>query len=226
MAGVIARSGRVVRLAATTLLVTGLLVAGSALNAPPSTGASAEPEVMALREPTLPEMTLSGLRAGLLTFGGAYTAIPIVQRDAVDDGRWMTTTTFLDGVALSGILPAPLIIFATFVGFIAGGLLGATAMTIGVFAPAFAFTLVGHRHLERLVQDPGAHAVLDGVAAGVVGLIAASAVLLMPVVIRGPASIVILVLALAALYLWRSPAVVAAVVLGAAALGLVFFDAL
>lgn len=223
---VIARSRRVTRLAATTLLATGLLVAGSASNAQPPTPASFEQEVRALRQPTLPEMTLSGLRAGLLTFGGAYTAIPIVQRDAVDDGRWMTTPTFLDGVALSGILPAPLIIFTAFVGFIAGGLMGATAMTIGVFAPAFAFTLVGHRHLERLVEHPGAHAVLDGITAGVVGLIAATAVLLMPVVIRGPASIVILVLALAALYLWRSSAVVAAVVLGAAALGLVFFDGL
>jgi putative chromate ion transporter len=48
----------------------------------------------------------SGLRAGLLTFGGAYTAIPFLKEDAVERGRWMSERDFLDGVALSGILPA------------------------------------------------------------------------------------------------------------------------
>ena len=67
---------------------------------------------------------LSGLKAGLLTFGGAYTAIPFVRDDAVGRG-WVSEGQFLDGLALSGIIPAPLIIFATFVGYQAGGLAGA-----------------------------------------------------------------------------------------------------
>jgi len=72
----------------------------------------------------------SGLRAGLLTFGGAYTAIPFLRNDAVERGRWMSERDFLDGVALSGILPAPLIIFSTFVGYFGGGPVGALAMTL------------------------------------------------------------------------------------------------
>ncbi|MBK9409009.1 MAG: chromate transporter [Gemmatimonadetes bacterium] len=55
-------------------------------------------------------------RAGLLTFGGAYTAIPFLRSDAVITGRWMTDAQFLDGLALSSVLPAPFIIFSTFVG--------------------------------------------------------------------------------------------------------------
>src|ERR671914_267013 len=78
------------------------------------------------------------LQAGALTFGGAYTAIPFVQGDAVREEGWMSNAQFLDGLALSGILPAPLIIFATFVGFVAGGPFGAVAITAGVFLPAFA----------------------------------------------------------------------------------------
>ena len=58
---------------------------------------------------------------------------------------------FLDGLALSGILPAPLVIFATFVGYLGGGSAGALAVTAGVFLPAFAFTLIGHRWVERLM---------------------------------------------------------------------------
>ncbi|MFS7139959.1 chromate transporter, partial [Pseudomonas aeruginosa] len=79
----------------------------------------------------------AGLKGGLLTFGGAYTAIPFVRDDAVGRG-WMTDGQFLDGLALSGVLPAPLIIFATFVGYVAGGPIGAVAMTAGIFLPAFA----------------------------------------------------------------------------------------
>jgi chromate transport protein ChrA len=41
----------------------------------------------------------SGRRADLLTFGGAYTVIPFLQRDAVALGGWMTNQQFLDGVA-------------------------------------------------------------------------------------------------------------------------------
>jgi len=71
--------------------------------------------------PSLPKLFGSGLRSGLLTFGGASTVIPYLQHDAVRVGGWMTDAQFLDGLGLSGILPAPLIIFATFVGYLAPG---------------------------------------------------------------------------------------------------------
>ena len=170
-----------------------------------------------------PELLASGLRAGLLTFGGAYTAIPLLQEDAVERNGWMTNQTFLDGVALSGILPAPLIIFSTFVGYLAGGPLGALAMTVGVFAPAFLITLVGHRPLERVVEHRATHALLDGVTAGVVGLIAAASLVLAPVAITGPGGAAIFAAALVSLYLWRSGLVVAAMVAGAGVAGLLLF---
>ncbi|GLK47641.1 chromate transporter [Brevundimonas intermedia] len=117
---------------------------------------------------------LSGLKAGLLTFGGAYTAIPFLRNDATAQG-WMGDGQFLDGLALSGVLPAPLIIFSTFVGYVAGGPLGALAITAGVFMPAFAFSLVFYDRLEAVVEMDGVKALLEGVAAGVVGLIAVTA---------------------------------------------------
>ena len=113
-----------------------------------------------------------GLRTGLLTFGGAYTAIPFLLNDAVVRGGWMTQAQFLDGLALGAILPAPLIIFSTFVGYMGDGLWGAMAMTAGVFLPSFGFTLLGHHWLEKIIEQKETHAFLDGVTAGVVGLIA------------------------------------------------------
>src|SRR5215212_1496820 len=125
-------------------------------------------------EPTLPAIFTSGLKAGLLTFGGAYTAIPFVRGDAVGGG-WITEPQFLDALALSGILPAPLIIFGTFVGFLAGDLPGGLAMTIGIFLPAFSFSLVLGDRLEAIVDRPRLRRLLEGVAAGVVGIIAVTA---------------------------------------------------
>jgi chromate transporter len=167
-------------------------------------------------DPSAIGLFVSGLKTGLLTFGGAYTAIPFLRDDAVASG-WMTESQFLDGVALSGIIPAPLIIFSTFVGFIAGGLVGALAMTLGVFLPAFAFSLVFFDRLESIVDHPPLHRFLEGVAAGVVGLIAATT-LELSVALGGrvpsiPGAALILAVGLMILIRWRSklstPAVIA-----------------
>ncbi len=157
--------------------------------------------------PSLWGLFFSGLKAGLLTFGGAYTAIPFLRDDAVGSG-WMTDPQFLDGLALSGILPAPLIIFSTFVGYVGGGPLGAVAMTVGIFLPAFGFSLLFHQRLEQVVENSALHAFLEGVAAGVVGIIAATTVeLTIALVGRLPSlpfALPMFGLALAILYLWKS----------------------
>lgn len=155
---------------------------------------------------------VSGLRGGLLTFGGAYTAIPLLLNDSVDVGGWITHEQFLDGVALGGVLPAPLIIFATFVGYVAGGLLGGLALTAGIFLPAFGFTMLGHEHLERAMRHPALQRSLDGVTAGVVGLIAATTLRLAPDCVRDAESAAIFAAALLLLYRLRANWSVAAVI--------------
>ena len=118
---------------------------------------------------------VAGLSGGLLTFGGAYTAIACVRADTVGRG-WLSDGQFLDGVAVANLLPAPLVIFATFVGYLAGGLAGALAITAGMFLPAFAFSMIFFERLEQMVERPQLHRTLDGVAAAAVGVIAATLV--------------------------------------------------
>lgn len=173
----------------------------------------------ALVAPSLFALFGYGLRCGLLTFGGAYTAIPFLQHDAVVTGGWMTNAQFLDGLALSGILPAPLIIFSTFVGYLGGGPWGALVLTAGVFLPAFAFTLIGHDYVEKLVANQRTHAFLDGVTAGVVGLIAVTALNLFQAAIGDVPSLVIFALALLTLYLWKAKVAVVGIMFGAGLLG-------
>lgn len=161
----------------------------------------------------------SGLKAGLLTFGGAYTVIPFLQRDAVSQGAWMSNTQFLDGLALSGLLPAPLIIFSTFVGYLGGGPWGAVVMTVGIFLPAFAFTLVAHDPLERLVHKPRIRLFLEGVTAGVVGLIAGTTLALMRVSLTSWEALTLFALVLVLLFASKARLLIPAVIAGAALWG-------
>ncbi len=207
-------------LLAAALVGVALFFAWSTLGGP------APIQVIAEQKPSLVELFFSGLKAGLLTFGGAYTVIPFLRNDAVGNG-WMTDAQFLDGLALSGILPAPLIIFSTFVGYFGGGPFGAIVMTIGIFLPAFSFSLFFHDRIEGLVENERLRTFLEGVSAGVVGLIAATTVELgYKTLVNVPgvlAPIAIFGVSLLALYLFKAKTTIVWVVLAAAGAGFVLF---
>ena len=204
------------------LLAAAVLVAavGTTLAAQQFAAPVADAVAVADAPITLLALFIAGLKGGLLTFGGAYTAIPYVRADTV--GRsWIDDATFLDGIALAGILPAPLVIFATFVGYVVGGPAGALAITAGMFLPAFAFSLIFFERLEAVVENPALHRLLAGVAAAVVGVIAATFVQLGEVTAARVANPLpaILLFAAALAIVWRvkgawvTPAIIAAAAL-------------
>ena len=115
--------------------------------------------------PDPPHLLALGVLAGSLSFGGAYTAIPVIQAEAVVLGGWLPQRVFIDCIAIGNILPAPLVIFATFVGFQGGyhygglgtAFAGAVLITLGMFMPCFLFTIAGHEVLEKLVRNKVSH---------------------------------------------------------------------
>src|SRR5215210_3795506 len=143
--------------------------ASSVVPGPPLAWAAAGALTLSLNA----EILWEGLKAGLLTFGGAYTVVPFLQDGAVDTHHWLTDAQFADGLALSGVLPAPMIIITTFVGYLAGGLTGGLLMTLGVFLPAFTLPLFLHHGLVAVAEHPRIRPFLVGVTAGVIGLIGA-----------------------------------------------------
>lgn len=169
--------------------------------------------------PPAQPLFLEGLKAGLLSFGGAYTVIPFLQESMVGAYPAVTPQSFLDGIALSSMIPAPLVIFGTYLGFLADGWSGALWMTAGIFLPAFAFTLIGHKQLERLIENPALHGLLDGISAGVVGLFAVTAIQLTLHAVTSPLQFFIFALALTILYLWKWRWSVPVMILGCGTLG-------
>lgn len=166
-------AGSIYSFAARPAVMASVFVAAALLAFLVSDAAPAVSVSAAASEAGIIALFIAGLKGGLLTFGGAYTAIPYVRTDTVGRG-WLSDASFLDGVALAGMLPAPLVIFATFAGYVVGGFPGAVAITIGMFLPAFAFSMIFFERLEAIVGNPALHRVLAGVAAAVVGVIAAT----------------------------------------------------
>jgi chromate transporter len=164
------------------------------------------------------EIFFEGLKAGLLTFGGAYTVIPFLQQSTVDSHHWLTNGQFVDGLAISGVLPAPLIIFSTFVGYVTGGLAGGLAMTVGIFLPAFVFPIFLHRYLVAIAENRRIQPFLFGVTAGVVGLIAAVTVDILDTSVVDVPTAILAIAAFLALSRYHSRLTVLWVVLGCGAI--------
>ena len=120
------------------------------------------------------------LKTGLLSFGGAYASLVFVQRGAVAQYHWLSDGQLLDGVALSVATPGPFMLFTTFVGYIASGVIGAVVATFCVFLPSFVFVIVGVHYVEKVRENRKIQAFLAGVSAAVVGVIAVVSLDLIP----------------------------------------------
>jgi chromate transport protein ChrA len=113
-----------------------------------------------------------GLIAGCVTFGGAYTTLPFIYSVAVISGQWLTDRQFLDAIAITNMLPTPLVSFVIIVGFIGHSIGGSILMGIGIFLPAFSFTIIGHEFFQAVVDNKYVEPYLDGIASAIIGLLA------------------------------------------------------
>jgi chromate transporter len=76
-------------------------------------------------------------RIDFFAFGGGFASVPLMFHEIVEERSWMDAQTFMNGIALGQITPGPIVITATFVGYIVYGLLGAMVATVSVFLPSF-----------------------------------------------------------------------------------------
>lgn len=177
-----------------------------------------------------------GLLGGLVTFGGAYTAIPFINYETVTSGAWIAPQVFLDALAIGSILPTPLVMFVVVVGYAAGfnaggqgalgpAFAGAALMALGMFLPAFVMPIFFHEHLESLVMAHGTFArILDSVAATVVGQIAVTALQLLRSSVVNPLGAVIFFGAIQTAYNLPHKYTPILIVAAAAAAGQVLFN--
>ncbi|MEO0827966.1 MAG: chromate efflux transporter [Cyanobacteria bacterium J06639_16] len=116
------------------------------------------------------------LQVGAFIFGGGLVIIPLLEFEVVQNLNWLTTTEFLNGVAIGQLSPGPVVLTAAFVGYKVAGVLGALVSTVSIFTPSFIFIMAAAPLLLRLRQNPWVQAFLKGVKPAVVGAIAAAVV--------------------------------------------------
>jgi chromate transporter len=118
------------------------------------------------------------LKVGMLSFGGGFVIIPLMQADAVRQYHWMTGSQFLNAVALGQITPGPVVQTVAVVGYAVAGIVGGLLAAVVAFAPSFAFILIGAAHFDRLRTNKRARAFLDGAGPTAIGAILGSALTL------------------------------------------------
>ena len=110
-------------------------------------------------------------KTGLLVFGSGLVIVPFLKTQVVDQYHWLGNRAFLDSVAIGMISPGPVVITATFVGYLLNGVVGAAAATVGIFAPPVLFTVLATPILLRYYKHPRVAGFIRGVGVTVVGVL-------------------------------------------------------
>ena len=160
------------------------------------------------------------IKAGAFTFGSGLAIVPFLHEGLVDQYGWLTERQFVDAVAMGLITPGPVVIMATFAGYLVFGITGAVVATLAVFLPVYLFVVVPGPLFRRYERHPRVAGFVKGATAAAAGAIAGAAVIIGFDTVGGPVSLLIGVVALVLLVQRRARVPEPAVVAAAAAAGL------
>jgi chromate transporter len=152
---------------------------------------------------TLGKLLLFFLKAGALTFGSGLVIVPFLQQGVVQQYGWLGERDFLIAVAVGMISPGPVVITATFVGYLVAGFWGSLAATVGIFLPSFILVLVAAPLLARHRSNRNVQGFVKGAYAAAIGTILGACVLLGRIAIGDWLTILIALGALIALFRWK-----------------------
>jgi chromate transporter len=178
---------------------------GPALSAPPKAGirALAVTAPIALTSGTVWKLFFFFFKTGCLVFGSGLVIVPFLKMYVVDQFHWLGQREFLDAVAIGMISPGPVVITATFVGFVVAGLPGALAATVGIFSPAVLFTVLATPLLLRHGRNRRLQGFIRGVTVTVVGVLVGTTYFVGQAAVGDMLTTAVAVLSLAALALWK-----------------------
>ena len=186
--------------------------------------AAAAPLAPAASGSTLAKLLLFFLKAGSLTFGSGLVIVPFLEQGLVRDYGWLDQRQFLIAVAIGMISPGPVVITATFVGYLVAGFWGSLVSTVGIFLPSFLLVLIVAPILARHRANANVQGFVKGAYGAAIGTILGACVLLGRIAIGDWLTALIGLTSLAVLFRWKvsNPMLIAAT----AAIGLIAFPLL
>jgi chromate transporter len=196
--------------------VVGILYYGSLFKRTPAALALTAP-VLAQLAPNasgsiLGKLLLFFLKAGSLTFGSGLVIVPFLEQGLVQQFGWLDQRQFLIAVAIGMISPGPVVITATFVGYLVAGFWGSLVSTIGIFLPSFLLVLIAAPLLARHRGNPNVQGFVKGAYAAAIGTILGACILLGRIAIGDWLTALIGIVSLAVLFRWKvsNPLLIAA----------------
>jgi chromate transporter len=160
----------------------------------------------------LGKLLLFFLKAGSLTFGSGLVIVPFLEQGLVQQFGWLDQRQFLIAVAIGMISPGPVVITATFVGYLVAGFWGSVVSTIGIFLPSFLLVLIAAPLLARHRGNPNVQGFVKGAYAAAIGTILGACILLGRIAIGDWLTALIAIVSLAILFRWKvsNPLLIAA----------------
>jgi len=118
------------------------------------------------------ELFIRFLKVGIVGFGGGWAILPIIERELVEEAKWLSKSEYLNLVAIAGSTPGPVAVnAATYAGFKLAGPLGAFIATLAVVLPPFTIISLIVYSLTTYITNRLVQATLNGLKAAVIGLI-------------------------------------------------------
>jgi chromate transporter len=151
----------------------------------------------------LTKLGLFFLKAGALTFGSGLVIVPFLQQGLVTEYGWLKEREFLIAVAVGMISPGPVVITATFVGYLVAGFWGSLVSTIGIFLPSFLLVLIAAPIVARHREDANLQGFIKGAYGAAIGTILGACLLLGRIAVGDWLTALIGVSALAVLFRWK-----------------------
>lgn len=139
------------------------------------------------------------LKIDFFAFGGGYASVPLLFHEIVEVHHWMSNQALMDGIALGQVTPGPIVITATFAGYLLAKIPGAIVGTISIFTPSLFLLLLVVPYFDRMQHSASLQRGLRGVLVSFVGLLLAVTIRFGLAVHWTPLSILIAVCALIAL---------------------------
>jgi chromate transporter len=190
--------------------IVGILYYGSPFKKAPATlsgivvvPAAAGPLAPVASGSILSKLLLFFLKAGSLTFGSGLVIVPFLEQGLVQQYNWLDERQFLIAVAIGMISPGPVVITATFVGYLVAGFWGSLVSTIGIFLPSFLFILIAAPLLARHRGNANVQGFVKGAYAAAIGTILGACILLGKIAIGDWLTALIGIVSLAILFRWK-----------------------
>jgi chromate transporter len=167
----------------------------------------------------LTRLFLTMLKIGSVLYGSGYVLLAFLHGDFVSRLHWLTEKQLADAISIGQVTPGPVFTTATFVGYLVAGVPGAVLATVAIFLPSFVLVGLLTKISGKIREKAWSSALLDGVNAAAVALMAGVGVQLGQISLIDPLTIALC--ASAGLALWKTSLNSAWLILAGSATGVV-----